>query len=425
MMFVLVAGLILAMLSSILFAGADYTLGSISRDSIDKMTENGVSGAQRLARLTGDRRRFELMLLAGRVSSIAAGTLLFALVLVRMSVSPGSGWPTMIGLAFLASLFVFVLTDGVFSRLVAAGELESNVSRFTPFLVFSALLLNPLAVLLDMIAGLFIKPTNELAAKEEALREYVKSESELGVIEEEEGEMIQSILAFADTTVREVMVPRIDVVAADVTTPLDELIALFKSAGHSRIPIYEGSIDNITGVLYAKDLLIEIAENGKSGISVSVIMRKPYFVPESKKISELLNDLRQAKLHLAIVVDEYGGTSGIVALEDLIEEIVGDIQDEYDSEERTYAWIDPHTVLMDGGLNIDEVNDILRTDIPNEDFDTLGGFLYHQLGYIPMGGEEIVRGGATFQVKEIKGHRISKVLVTLSDENDEKNEPEA
>ncbi len=425
MMFVLVAGLIFAMLSSVLFAGADYTLGSISRDSIDKMAENGVPGAQRLARLTGDRRRFELMLLAGRVSSIAAGTLLFAFILIRLYISLGSGWQTLIGLAFLVPVFVFVLTDGVFSRLVATGELESNVSRFTLFLTLSAVLLYPFSVLLDGIAGLFIKPTVELAAKEEALREYVKSESELGVIEEEEGEMIQSILAFADTTVREVMVPRIDVVAADIAMPVNDLISLFKSAGHSRIPMYDGRIDNIVGVLYAKDLLIEVAEKGKKATSAASIMRKPYYVPETKKISELLNDLRQAKLHLAIVVDEYGGTSGIVALEDLIEEIVGDIQDEYDSEERTHTWLDPHTVLLDAGLNVEEVNDILRTDIPNEDFDTLAGFLYHQLGYIPTGGEEMEWGGLTFSIKEINGHRISKVLVTLGDDGGKANEPEA
>ncbi len=143
-------------------------------------------------------------------------------------------------LAFLVSAFVFVLTDGVFSRLVATGELESNLPRFASFLTLSAIFLYPLSILLDWIAGLFIKPTVELAAKEEALREYVKSESELGVIEEEEGEMIQSILAFADTTAREVMVPRIDVVAADIATPVDELISLFKSAGHSRIPCMMG-----------------------------------------------------------------------------------------------------------------------------------------------------------------------------------------
>ncbi len=125
------------------------------------------------------------------------------------------------------------------------------------------------------------------------------------------------------------------------------------------------------------------------------------------------------------MVDEYGGTSGIVALEDLIEEIVGEIQDEYDSEERTHIWLDSRTILMDAGLNIEEVNDILRTDIPNEDFDTLGGFLYHQLGYIPVGGEEIVWDGATFTVRELIGHRISKVLVTLADEHGEEDEPEA
>ncbi len=422
---VLIAGFMLSMFASLMFAGADYTLGSISRDSIDKMAENDVPGARGLLRLTGSRRRFELMLLAGRFCSITAGTLVLTFFFDRILAAWTMGWLVGTILAFLVSAFVFVLTDGVFSRLVATGELESNLPRFASFLTLSAIFLYPLSILLDWIAGLFIKPTVELAAKEEALREYVKSESELGVIEEEEGEMIQSILAFADTTAREVMVPRIDVVAADIATPVDELISLFKSAGHSRIPLYDGRIDNIAGVLYAKDLLIEIAEKGREGISAAATMRKPYFVPETKKISELLNDLRQAKVHLAIVVDEYGGTSGIVALEDLIEEIVGEIQDEYDSEERTHIWLDSRTILMDAGLNIEEVNDILRTDIPNEDFDTLGGFLYHQLGYIPVGGEEIVWDGATFTVRELIGHRISKVLVTLADEHGEEDEPEA
>ncbi|MHB9028756.1 MAG: hemolysin family protein, partial [Candidatus Latescibacterota bacterium] len=283
----------------------------------------------------------------------------------------------------------------------------------------------PLTYLFDTVLSIFIKRNTEMAAKEEALIELVKSESESGVIEEEEGEMIQSVLSFYDTTAREVMVPRIDVVAADVSTPIDELITLFRKEGHSRIPIFEGRIDNIVGVMYSKDLLIAIAERDRSEVSVAETMRKPFFVPEAKKISELLNELRNAKVHLAIVVDEYGGTSGIVALEDIIEEIVGDIQDEYDQDEGDFSWIDGQTVLIDAGLNIDDVNDILRTDIPNENFDTLGGFIYHQLGFIPEGGEKVMWEDISFIIREIIGNRISKVLVTLPEPRTENEHTEA
>lgn len=407
----LLLGFLGALLASVLFSGAEQSVGSISRDSLEKMAENDVPGARLILGMTEHKRRFQLMFLTGRLCSVSGGTVLLTCLFFRAlgawKVDPRSG----AAIAFFLSILLFVITDGVLARLVSGGDHETAVSRFAPFLAVFNFLLYPLAVLFETVSTVFIKRNIELAAKEEALKELVKSESESGVIEEEEGEMIQSILGFADTSAREVMVPRIDMVAADVITPLDDLISLFKNEGHSRIPLYEDRIDNIVGVLYAKDLLIAVAEKGKDGVSATGTMRKPYFVPETKKISELLGDLRQAKVHLAIVVDEYGGTSGIVTIEDLIEEIVGEIQDEYDREEREYSWIDARTVLMDGGLNIDEVNDILRTDIPNEDFDTLGGFLYHRLGFIPDGGEEIAWGDVTFTIKEIVGNRITKVIV--------------
>jgi putative hemolysin len=309
------------------------------------------------------------------------------------------------------------LTDGIFSKIIAVGEYEKIVPFFASFLSIFYYLFIPLTFLAERILSVFIKKTSEMAAKEDALIEMVKSESESGVIEQEEGEMIQSILDFYDTTVREVMVPRIDVVAADKNISLDELIFLFKNEAHSRIPVYDGRIDNIIGVIYSKDLLIPLAgKNVSREVSITGIMRKPYFVPETKKLSELLRDMKKEKVHLAIVVDEYGGTSGIVALEDLLEEIVGDIQDEYDKDENAlFTWVDNRTISMDASLNIDDVNEILHTSIPNKDFDTLAGFIYHSLGSIPEGGEEITWNNAVFTIKEIIGNRISKVMVKLEE----------
>jgi CBS domain containing-hemolysin-like protein len=421
----LALGFFITLLTSVLFSGAERSVGSMSRDSLEKMAENNVYGARMILGMTDNKRRFHFMFLTGRLCSVAGGTVLLTFLISRSLGAWSMNRPGGAVIAFLFAVLAFVTTDEVLARLVSPSDHEAAVSRFALFLGVFHFLLFPLTVLFAAIASVLITRNFELAAKEEALMELVKSGSESGVIEEEEGEMIQSILTFSDTSCREVMVPRIDIIAADVNTSVDNLIALFKNKGHSRIPIYEERIDNIVGVIYAKDLLIAIAEKGNDSVSVTETMRKPYFVPETKSISQLLNDLREAKVHIAIVVDEYGGTSGIVALEDLIEEIIGEIQDEYDHEERGYSWIDSHTALMDGGLNIDEVNDILRSDIPSEDFDTLGGFLYHQLGFIPEGGEKIVWEDVTFTIKEIVGNRISKVLVKRTESRADTEQPEA
>ena len=418
---IILAGFIVALLMSSMFSGAEQALSSISRDSLEKLHDMNVAGADALLGITANKRRFHLMLLSGRIISIAAGTILLFFLMTEIGETVGLnavyGW--FIGLiAFFMALALFVLTDGVLSKIISVGEYETTVPRFASFLTVFNFLLFPLTFLSDLILSVSIKKNTEMAAKEDALIEMVKSESESGVIEQEEGEMIQSILNFYDTTIREVMVPRIDVVAAEKNISLDELIQLFKNEAHSRIPVYDERIDNIIGVIYAKDLLISLAEKDIStDVSITGIMRKPYFVPESKKLSELLKDFKKAKVHLAIVVDEYGGTSGIVALEDVLEEIVGDIQDEYDQDEQSlFSWIDDRTVIMDAGMNIDDVNEILHTSIPNEGFDTLAGFIYHQLGYIPEGGEEITFNTAVFTIKEIIGNRISKVLVKLEEQ---------
>ena len=209
------------------------------------------------------------------------------------------------------------------------------------------------------------------------------------------------------------MVPRIDMIAVEKNISVEELLTLFKKWGHSRIPVYDDRIDNILGVIYAKDLLPVIAEKGKENFSIIETMRKAYYVPETKIISVLLKEFKKSKVHIAIVVDEYGGTAGIVALEDLLEEIVGEIQDEYDQDERDYLWINDRIVLMDAGLGIDDVNEIIHADIHGDDFDTLAGFIYHQLGNIPVGGEEFSWENFTFTIREIIGNRISKVLVKL------------
>jgi CBS domain containing-hemolysin-like protein len=397
-----------------MFSGGELAIGAISRDSIERLAENNIRGASITLFMIRNKRRFLLMLLSGRILAISGGTVFLHYLI--MQIMNGFSMPYMSniligGIVLVLSMITFVFSEGLFAKFISSGDYENRVPRFAYFLIIFHIFLFPITYLLDMVLSVVIEEEIEMAEKEEALIEMVKSESESGVIEQEEKDMIQSIIEFSDTTVKEVMVPRIDMVAAEKNIMIDELIELFKDKGHSRIPVYDARVDNIIGVVYAKDLLTNIAEKGNKGFTITDILRDAYFVPENKKISELLKDIKKNKVHLAIVVDEYGGTAGIAALEDLLEEIVGEIHDEYDIEERDYIWINDQTLLIDAGLDIDDVNEIIRTEIPNEHFDTLGGFIYNQLGFIPEGGEEVHWNGITFKITKIEGNRISKVLV--------------
>ncbi len=223
--------------------------------------------------------------------------------------------------------------------------------------------------------------------------------------------MIYSIFQFADTLAREVMVPRIDMLALDVETPIQEAVKAMLAAGHSRIPVYAETIDSIVGLLYAKDLL-RVWHEGAAAGALRDILRPAYFVPEAIALDKLLANLQQQRIHMAIVVDEYGGTAGLVTLEDIVEEIVGEIRDEYDAaEELPYQQLGEDEYLFDGGIDIDDVNDLLETQLPNDDADTLGGYIYGQLGRVPGAGDQVTHDGLTMEVQSVLGRRIRKVRV--------------
>jgi len=394
-----------------MFSGAETAIGFISLESIEKLAETSVSGARTLHRIAQNRKRLNILFLCGKVMSITA-SILFLYDFFKSLNSIflwGMNFPFLI--TFMVFVIIFVIMENVLPLMFSGIGHEKHVSLFSYFLAFFYILLLPITFTLEKIFSLFIKRPVELAAKEEALKEFIQSETEYGVIEEEEKEMIESVLEFHDTTVREVMIPRIDVVAVEKKITIDELISIFEKEGHSRIPVYDERIDNILGVIYAKDLLPVISKNPKEITSITEIMRKAYYVPESKSISVLLKEFKKSKVHIAIVVDEYGGTAGIVALEDLLEEIVGEIQDEYDEDERDITWIDKKTLIIDAGIDVDSVNDIINAEIPADDYDTFAGFLYHKLGEIPKGGEEIKWESFIFKITETNGNRISKVMI--------------
>ena len=245
---------------------------------------------------------------------------------------------------------------------------------------------------------------------EEELRLLVTVGEEEGVLEEAETEMIHSIFEFADTPVREVMIPRIDIVALESNATVDQAVDQALEGGFSRIPVYEETIDNIIGVLYTKDMLKQLRE-GHNTQPVRGLVRPAYFVPETKKLDDLLREIRQKRVHMVIVIDEYGSVSGLVTIEDLVEEIVGDIQDEYDHEETLYEQINEHEYVFSAKISIDDFNDIMDTKLENEDYDTLGGFLYAQLDKIPIAGDAITFENYRFTVLTTRGRRIARVQV--------------
>ena len=246
---------------------------------------------------------------------------------------------------------------------------------------------------------------------EDEIRHMVDAAEEEEEIEEEERELIHSIFEFGDTVVREVMVPRPDMVTIPVTATPEEALETIVDAGYSRIPLYEGDNDNIVGLLYAKDLLKRLHESDKESTMAS-LARQPTFVPEQKKVAELLREMQDQRVHMAIVVDEYGGTAGLATIEDLIEEIVGEIVDEYDKEEPLVEPIDENTIRVDAKMPIDEVNEMLGSDLPDEEWDTVGGLVFGLTGRVPVPGERVKFDSLEFLTERVTGRRIQKVVIT-------------
>jgi CBS domain containing-hemolysin-like protein len=245
---------------------------------------------------------------------------------------------------------------------------------------------------------------------EEELQEVINASEEEGIINEEEGEMLHSIFEFGETIVREIMVPRTDMISCSTQATVTDLLKSIITSGHSRIPIYEGSNDRIVGLVHAKDLL-KYWGCRDDDLKISQVMRAPFFVPETKKIEELLKEFRTRRMHMAIAIDEYGGTSGLVTFEDLLEEIVGDIQDEYDLEEEWLSEEEDGSVMVDCRLNIDEFAEHFDVRIPRDKFDTVGGWLFDLLGHVPLQGEETVYGNLGIQVMEADERKIRLVRV--------------
>ncbi len=404
---------------SAFFTAVRSALRSVSPIRIRYLAEQDIPGAKQVEQFLGHPGRLlsSLILIdnASNIAAVAIATLISVRYLKTLAVLV----PVMV------MLFVVLIFGEIVPRTFGTRYAETLSLRIAGLLSIVSRVLSPLTALFISIANIFIrlfggKPIKELPVMTEEELIAGAAEEE-GVIEEEEKELIHSIFEFGDTIVREVMVPRMDMVAVNVDAPIEEVLSLIIHEGHSRVPVYEETVDNVIGVIYAKDLLIQM-NKGNIDIPLRRLMRPAYYVPELKKVNELLRELQKKRLHIAIVVDEYGGTAGLVTIEDLLEEIVGEIFDEYDLEETLVEYIDEKTIRMDARVNIDEANEILNINLSRDDIDTVGGFVYSLFGRIPKPGEKVSFGGYTFKVEKVIGRRISKILITKEEVEEESRE---
>jgi CBS domain containing-hemolysin-like protein len=381
-----------------------------------KWFEEGLERRKRngLTQVLERRGEYSLAILSARMFVNVAAISLAALIVSKF-LAPDRLYLWLFIEMLALGLIYLVLVETLPKLLILrqGAEVSARMGRFIEIL---GRMFSPLVKLLQRITG---SRAAELSAdsalafttdQDEDLTVAMQAEEEQGLLEKQEREMIHSIFELGETQVKEVMIPRIDMTCVDSKhSPQQALDSIVKS-GHSRIPVFKDKIDHIVGLLYAKDLLKPL-KDGQSDFQILDLVREVFFIPETKMISELLKEFQARRMHLAIVVDEYGGTAGLVTLEDILEEIVGEIRDEYDVEEDLIKVVDKQTAEVLAKINLHDLNEELALELPDEEFDTLGGFVYHLAGQVPEKGTELTHQNVAFTVLEVRGQRISKVKI--------------
>jgi len=390
-------------------SAADAAFTAISRHRLNIILNDGGSRARRaVSRLIDDPYRFKstiIFLNAAATISITAVTLKLSAGLLL--------WQQVLSLGLL--LLAMLVVSEVVPKALAVRNPDATAKALAVPLSALARLLWPLISLLNLLTRpLFVLLSGRTAhpaplVTEEELRLLVNVGEEEGLIEQEERAMIEGVFAFGDTLVREIMVPRVDIVALERSTPLSRSLDVVVARGHSRIPVYDESLDTIVGILYAKDLIPALRDGGVT--TIENLLRPAYFVPETMRVNALLEDMQRRKTHMALIVDEYGGTSGLATIEDLVEQIVGEIQDEYDTEDPSVQPAGDGVFIVDARVPIDDINDLLGTALRSDSADRIGGLVYEQLGRIPRPGDQIMLEEAEVTVQSVKGVRAQRLRV--------------
>jgi putative hemolysin len=404
----------LCLLLSGFFASSEAALFSLSPLHLHKMKEERFPFLSLVERLLQTPRRLLITILAGNeavnITLSAVTTGLFIGIFGERG-----GWLTIV-----VATPVLMLFGEAIPKTIGKTYSMRISSMVSPLMALVQKVEFPVVWVLERLSGYILGPLRrkgsegEDAIREEEFRSLVDAGHQEGILDAGQRDLIHRVFELADTPVSDIMTPRVDMISVPATTALDDLRREIIEQGYSRIPVYGTGPDDIIGVLYARDLLGLMAE-GKAPSSVEPLLRKPYFVPEERSADQVLRDFQKRNMHVALVVDEYGGISGLVTMEDILEALFGDIYDERDTRERPYRRIDDRNLTVSGAMSIDEFNSLIGTSIPSEDYGTVGGFVFHLFGRLPSRGDLISFEGLSFLVRKVKGTRILSVRVTQAE----------
>ncbi len=416
------------------FVAAEIALVSIRRSRVDQLVEDGVAGAARVKRLIDEPARFLAVVqvgvtfvgfLASAYAAVSLADELTSLLETVPAIHGAAAGISLVVVTLLLALFTIVFGELVPKSLALAHRERFALALAGPVDVVGRVLRPVVALLTGLTAlvtrGLGVETQREAQISTEELMLIVERGGEQGVLEAEEEQMIHAVIELGDRRLHEVMVPRTSIAALRADATLDEAIDAIVAEGHSRIPVFEASIDEVVGILYAKDLLPFLKGGAGGRPALRSLLRTPLFVPESMSIDDLLHEFQRRKVHIAIVLDEYGGTAGLVTIEDLLEEIVGEIQDEYDVEEPLVERLSDDEARIDGRASIDDLGETFDLDLDLEDedeYDTVGGLIFHRLGDVPEPGDRIEVTPLTLTVESTDGRRVGKVLVVREREEE-------
>jgi putative hemolysin len=401
----------LCLLLSGFFASSEAALFSLSPLHLHKMKEERVPFLSLVERLLQTPRRLLITILAGNEAvNITLSAVTTALFISYFG--ERAGWLTIV-----VATPVLMLFGEAIPKTIGKTYSMRISSMVSPLMALVQKVEFPVVWVLERLSGYILGPLRkkgsegEDAIMEEQFRSLVDAGHQEGILDAGQRDLIHRVFELADTPVSDIMTPRVDMISLPVTTALDDLRRQIIEQGYSRIPVYGTGPDDIIGILYARDLLGLMAE-GRTPASLEPLLRKPYFVPEERSADQVLRDFQKRNMHVAIVVDEYGGISGLVTMEDILEELFGDIYDERDTRERPFHRVDDRTLMVSGAMSIDEFNRLIGTSIPSEDYGTVGGLVFHLFGRLPSRGDRISLDGLSFLVRKVKGTRILSVRVT-------------
>ncbi len=406
--YIQIIGLIILIILSSFFSASETALMSISKIRVRHMVEENIKGANRVKELIDNPSSLLASILVGNnVVNIASSSLATVLA-INLIGSRGVAISTII-------MTIVVLIFGEITPKTLASQNSEQISLrvANPIFIVSKML-KPVVIITTTISKLFIKllggksDSNKPFITEDELKTMVDVSEEEGILMSEEKDMIHNVFQFGDLYAKDVMVQRVDIIALDIEESLDKIISVIKEEGFSRIPIYSDTIDNIVGILNVKDIIF--MEDTKE-FSLNNYMREITYTYEFRKVTELFKDMNKNRQHMVVVLDEYGGTVGIVTIEDLIEEIVGDISDEYDDEEPEIYVVKEDEYIVEGSVRIEDINELIGTKIESEEFDSIGGFIIGVLGRFPNISEEIIYSNYRFIIEDIDRNRIKKIRI--------------